>query len=349
MEKHFQGGEIGKADAEGMDMPFGMLSQRLVRFHRHQPEVNASRLSVLHPFDYLTINYLEVKINMTERAVSKVFTAPRASDGDGVELRRAFPGGGLTELDPFLLLDQMGPTEFAAGEARGFPAHPHRGFETVTYLLSGEMQHRDSWGNHGTLRPGDVQWMTAGSGLVHSEMPGETLVRDGGKLHGFQLWINLPRRDKMIKPRYQDTTSERIPVARSEDGKTSVKVIAGESLGVKGVIDTRIPILYLHATLAPGAEFTQSVPKTENALALVIEGEGAFAGTKAAKHQVALFDRAGETVRVNNTGETPLSFLLIAGEPIGEPVARYGPFVMNSREEIVQAAEDFQSGRMGQL
>jgi len=243
----------------------------------------------------------------------------------------------------------MGPTEFAAGDARGFPPHPHRGFETVTYLLSGEMQHRDSWGNHGTLRPGDVQWMTAGSGLVHSEMPGETLVRDGGKLHGFQLWVNLPKRDKMIAPRYQDTTSERIPVAKSEDGRTSVKVIAGEALGVKGVIDTRIPIQYLHAKLEPGAGFTQTVPKSENAFAFVIEGEGEFAGKKAAQNQIALFDRAGDTVRVKNTGKGPLSFLLIAGEPIGEPVARYGPFVMNSREEIVQAAEDFQSGRMGEL
>lgn len=286
---------------------------------------------------------------MAERSVSKVFTAPRAQDGDGVDLRRAFPGATIMDIDPFLLLDQMGPTEFAPGDARGFPPHPHRGFETVTYLLSGEMQHRDSWGNHGVLRPGDVQWMTAGSGLVHSEMPGETLVRQGGKLHGFQLWINLPKRDKMLKPRYQDTTSDRIPVAKSEDGKVEVKVIAGESLGTKGVIDTRIPILYLHAQLAPGAEFTQTVPKSENAFAFVIEGEGKFGGSKAAKNQVALFDRAGDALRVSNTGAETLSFLLIAGEPIGEPVARYGPFVMNSKEEIVQAADDYRAGRMGVL
>jgi redox-sensitive bicupin YhaK (pirin superfamily) len=286
---------------------------------------------------------------MPERNVTKVFTAPSAQDGDGVDLRRAFPGAAASEIDPFLLLDQMGPTEFAPGDARGFPPHPHRGFETVTYLLSGEMQHRDSWGNHGVLRPGDVQWMTAGSGLVHSEMPGESLVRTGGTLHGFQLWINLPRRDKMLKPRYQDTTSERIPVARSEDGRVEVKVIAGESLGTKGVIDTRIPILYVHVKLAPGAGFTQAVPKSENAFAFVVEGEGSFAGTQASQNQVALFDRAGDSLRVANTGTSPLSFLLIAGEPIGEPVARYGPFVMNSREEIVQAAEDFRAGRMGVL
>jgi redox-sensitive bicupin YhaK (pirin superfamily) len=283
-----------------------------------------------------------------ERSVSRVFTAPRAQDGDGVELRRAFPGTALGELDPFLLLDQMGPMEFAAGDPRGFPPHPHRGFETVTYLLSGEMQHRDSWGNRGTLAPGDVQWMTAGSGLVHSEMPGLGLVEKGGRLHGFQLWINLPRRDKMIAPRYQDTKAERIPVV-SGTGGARVKVIAGESLGTKGIIDTRIPILYLHVTLAPGAEFMQAVPQSENAFAFVIEGEGTFAGTKAAANQVALFDRSGDTVRVVNNGGTPLSFLLIAGEPIGEPVARYGPFVMNSREEILQAVDDFREGRMGVL
>jgi redox-sensitive bicupin YhaK (pirin superfamily) len=235
------------------------------------------------------------------------------------------------------------------GEARGFPPHPHRGFETVTYLLSGEMQHRDSWGNHGVLRPGDVQWMTAGSGLVHSELPGEGLVKNGGRLHGFQLWINLPKRDKMIAPRYQDTTSERIPLARDAEGKVAVKVIAGKALGVDGVIDTRIPILYLHVTLEPGAEFVQEIPRSENALAFVIEGEGTFAGKKAAQYQVALFDRTGDAVRIANNGDRPLSMLLIAGEPVGEPVARYGPFVMNSREELQQAVEDFRQGRMGVL
>ncbi len=283
------------------------------------------------------------------RRVSRVFTAPKAHDGDGVELRRAFPGHELMDLDPFLLLDQMGPTDFAPGNARGFPPHPHRGFETVTYLLSGEMQHRDSWGNHGTLRPGDVQWMTAGSGLVHSEMPGETLVQDGGRLHGFQLWVNLPRRDKMAKPRYQDTQSERIPVARSADGKVAIKVVAGEALGTKGVIDTKIPILYLHLTLEPGGRHIQEIPKSENAFAFVISGEGTFAGRDAGAAQVVVFDRGGEGVEIANTGSKPLSVLLIAGEPIGEPVARYGPFVMNTREELQQAVEDFRTGRMGTL
>ena len=283
------------------------------------------------------------------RKAARVFTAPRASDGDGVDLRRAFPGPQLMELDPFLLLDQMGPMDVKPGEARGFPPHPHRGFETVTYLLSGEMQHRDSWGNHGTLRPGDVQWMTAGSGLVHSELPGEAFVRQGGRLHGFQLWVNLPRQDKMMAPRYQDTVSGRIPVARNPEGTVTAKVIAGESLGTRGVIETRIPILYLHLTLDPGAEIFQAVPRSENAFAFVIQGEGTLGDTPARRWQVALFDRSADQVRIANHGSEKLSMLLIAGEPIGEPVARYGPFVMNTREELQQAVEDFHEGRMGVL
>jgi len=236
------------------------------------------------------------------RSVSRVFTAPRAQDGDGVELRRAFPGAALMDLDPFLLLDQLGPTDLAPGAARGFPPHPHRGFETVTYLLDGEIEHRDSWGNHGVIRPGDVQWMTAGSGLVHSELPGEGLARNGGRLHGFQLWVNLPRKDKMVPPRYQDTASALIPVARNPEGTVTAKVIAGEAFGTKGVIDTRIPILYLHLTLEPGAESTEEIPKSENAFAYIIAGDAAFGDAVATESQVAVFDRAGEAVRISNRG-----------------------------------------------
>jgi len=285
----------------------------------------------------------------TLRSVTRVYTAPEARDGEGVPLRRAFPGPEVMEIDPFLLLDQMGPLEAQAGQVPGFPPHPHRGFETVTYLLSGEIEHRDSWGNHGVLRPGDVQWMTAGSGLVHSELPGETLVREGGRLHGFQLWVNLPRKDKMMPPRYQDTAANRIPVVRNQEGTVTAKIIAGEAMGVKGVIDTRIPILYLHLTLDPGARYVQNVPKSENALVFIIAGEASFGERRAMRNQVVLFDRSGDTVDIRNIGSGVLSLLLIAGEPIGEPVARYGPFVMNSKQEIVQAAEDYRSGKMGVL
>jgi redox-sensitive bicupin YhaK (pirin superfamily) len=286
---------------------------------------------------------------MTPRSVTKVFTAAPSQDGDGVALRRAFPGAELMDLDPFLLLDHLGPTSLAPGEARGFPPHPHRGFETVTFLLDGEMQHRDSWGNHGTIRPGDVQWMTAGSGLVHSELPGETLVRDGGTLQGFQLWVNLPKKDKMTAPRYQDTPASAIPVVRNPEATVTAKVIAGETLGTKGVIETRIPILYLHLTLEPGSGFEQAIPKSRNAFAYVIEGTGEFNKIVAQDQQVVLFDRGGEGVRIANPGPARLSLLLLAGEPIGQPVARYGPFVMNSKEELVQAVDDYQQGRMGVL
>lgn len=286
---------------------------------------------------------------MADRKVTSSFSAAVAHDGDGVDLRRAFPGAQLSEIDPFLLLDELGPTELAPGAARGFPPHPHRGFETVTYLLSGEMQHRDSWGNHGTLRAGDVQWMTAGSGLIHSELPGEGLVRDGGRLHGFQLWVNLPRREKMLKPRYQDTPAATIPVAVSPDGTVQVKVIAGEALGTRGVIDTRIPILYLHATLAPGAEFVQAAPKSANTFLYIVSGAAEVGGARLAAGQIALLDRSGETIRIQNVGAEKLSVLVVAGEPIGESVVRYGPFVMNSKEEIVQAVDDYRNGLMGSL
>jgi redox-sensitive bicupin YhaK (pirin superfamily) len=211
------------------------------------------------------------------------------------------------------------------------------------------MEHRDSWGNHGTIRPGDVQWMTAGSGLVHSELPGETLVREGGTLHGVQLWVNLPKKDKMTSPRYQDTPASSIPVVRNAEATVTAKVVAGETLGAKGVIETRIPILYLHLTLEPGSRFQQEVPKSRNAFAYVIEGTGEFNDIVAGAHQVVLFDRGGEGVRMANSGPGRLSLLLLAGEPIGQPVARYGPFVMNSKEELVQAVDDYQHGRMGVL
>ena len=286
---------------------------------------------------------------MTHRALTRAFTAAPTQDGDGVALRRAFPSSDLLDLDPFLLLDQLGPSVLPPGGARGFPPHPHRGFETVTYLLSGEMEHRDSWGNHGTLAAGDVQWMTAGSGLVHSEMPGKSLLSDGGTLHGFQLWVNLPKRDKMVPPRYQDTLAAHIPVVQHPGSAAAARVIAGETLGARGVIDTRLPILYLHLTLQPGAWFEQPIPRSHNAFAYVIEGTADFDGGRAGKCQLALFDRAGEGIRAGNSGPSALSLLLLAAEPIGEPIARYGPFVMNSKDEIVTAVDDFRNGRMGSL
>jgi redox-sensitive bicupin YhaK (pirin superfamily) len=286
-----------------------------------------------------------------DRNVARVITSVRAREGAGFYIRRPFPTSQVDNIDPFLLLDHMEPLALGPGEAKGAPDHPHRGFETVTYLLEGGMVHKDSAGNSGKLGPGDVQWMTAGSGVVHSEMPDRELLRNGGKLHGFQLWVNLPRQDKMVAPRYQDTPASRIPVAKSEDGTVTVKVIAGESLGQHAVVETRIPILYLHVTLEPNAVFSQPVPTGFNVFSYVVEGSGRFGPdhTEAGPDQLVLFRNDGDSIRLKASTENELSALIIGGTPLKEPIARYGPFVMNTEQEIVQAFEDFRSGRMGEI
>jgi redox-sensitive bicupin YhaK (pirin superfamily) len=283
------------------------------------------------------------------RTVRRVLPSVETLEGAGFLVHRPFPTSALDHFDPFLLLDEMGPMDLAPGEAKGAPDHPHRGFETVTYLLDGAMEHGDSRGNQGRLGPGDVQWMTAGSGVVHSEMPAADFQARGGRMHGFQLWVNLPRRDKMMAPRYQEISSDRIPAATSEDGAVSVRVLAGEALGRRAVIDTRTPIVYLDLTLSAGAAFSQPIPAEFHAFAYVVEGTGLFGAEKtpAHPHELVLFRDDGEEARLEAGGGEPLRALLIAGQPIDEPVARAGPFVMNSRAEILQAFEDFQNGRMG--
>jgi redox-sensitive bicupin YhaK (pirin superfamily) len=281
------------------------------------------------------------------RRVARVVAAITTEEGAGFVVNRPFPREGLDQFDPFLLLDEMGPVEYGPGGARGAPDHPHRGFETVTYLLEGGAQHRDSAGNAGTLAPGDVQWMTAGSGVVHSELPSDELLEHGGRMHGFQLWVNLPRRDKMIAPRYQDTKSALIPVATTEDGLARVKVIAGEALGARAVIDTRTPILYHHWSLAAGARVDVPLPAGFNVFAYVFQGEAQVAGEPVAQRHAALLGSTGDHLVL--AANEPAELLLVGGEPLREPVARYGPFVMNTRQEIVQAFEDYQRGRMGRI
>jgi hypothetical protein len=296
---------------------------------------------------------LEREIRGTGRTVAGIVDSIETLEGAGFLVRRPFPKASFSVFDPFLLLDEMGPMSVAPGEARGAPDHPHRGFETVTYILSGEMEHKDSQGHAGKLRRGDVQWMTAGAGVVHSEMPSAEFQRSGGTLHGFQLWVNLPRRDKMMRPRYQEIPSGSIPGAVSVDGLVKVRVIAGEALGARAVIETRTPIIYLHYTLRPGGRVAQSVPEGFNLFAYLIDGEGEFGaeGHPARDGQMVVFSEAGgEAVISNpaNAGED-LDVLLIGGQPLGEPVARYGPFVMNTESEIHQAIEDYRNGRMGEI
>jgi redox-sensitive bicupin YhaK (pirin superfamily) len=286
------------------------------------------------------------------RPVVEVITSERTLEGGGFPVRRPFPTAQLMQVDPFLLLDHLGPVTWGPGEGIGAPDHPHRGFETVTYLLSGEMQHKDSAGHSGSLRPGDVQWMTAGAGVVHSELPSDAFMKNGGTLHGFQVWVNLPARDKMMPPRYQDIPASRIPEATSADGKVKVRVIAGESLGRSAVIETRTPILYLHFTLQPGAGITQPVPEGYNTLAYIIRGE-LRAGEErrlVREGQMARFG-GGDAVRfvVDVQATEPAELLLLGGQPLNEPVERYGPFVMNTRQEIVQAIRDYNEGRLGKI
>jgi quercetin 2,3-dioxygenase len=285
------------------------------------------------------------------RRVAGIVNSIETLEGGGFLVRRPFPKPAFSEFDPFLLLDEMGPVEVAPGEAKGAPDHPHRGFETVTYLLAGEMEHKDSRGHAGRLRPGDVQWMTAGAGVVHSEMPSREFQRKGGRMHGFQLWVNLPQAGKMTRPRYQEIPSGRIPKATSVDGLVTVNVIAGEALGQKAVIETHTPIIYLHYHVKAGGVVIQPVPSDYNAFAYIVEGDGLFGEERerAVDGQMVLLAGDGDEVRIENAAEAPTSLdvLLIAGVPWNEPIARYGPFVMNTQPEIYQAFEDYRLGRMG--
>jgi quercetin 2,3-dioxygenase len=285
---------------------------------------------------------------MNTRSAASVINTIQTLEGGGFPVRRSFPTRSLSMVDPFLLLDHMGPVTWMPGQAVGAPDHPHRGFETVTYMLEGRMQHRDSAGHSGELGPGDVQWMTAGAGVVHSEMPHPDFQRDGGVMNGFQLWVNLPARDKMTAPHYQEVPAAKIPVGRSVDGLAEVRVIAGEALGRRAVIKTRTPIAYLHFTLQPGAVVEQPISADHNAFVYGIAGQGRVAGRDLRSGQVAVLG-GGEGVALEGpaAGSDPWSFLLISGRPLNEPVARYGPFVMNTPEEIQEAFQDYQAGRLG--
>ncbi|HET7544268.1 MAG TPA: pirin family protein [Polyangiaceae bacterium] len=282
------------------------------------------------------------------REVSRVVTAHRQEEGAGFIVRRPLPSMSLTLADPFLLIDEMGPVDYGPGEAVGAPDHPHRGFETVTYMLSGEFEHEDSAGHRGVLRAGDVQWMTAGAGVVHSEMPSRAVRDAGGRVHGFQIWVNLPARLKLTQPRYQEVGSAKIPTAESADGLAKVRVIAGEALGTSAIIDTLTPIVYQDWSLKPGADVTLPLASAQQALVYVFEGAALVgnAGSPVADGQLALL-AAGDSVRLRAREDARL--LLLAGVPLEEPVARYGPFVMNTAQEIQQAFRDYQSGKMGEI
>ncbi len=287
---------------------------------------------------------------MAPRKISLVLSALEFVEGGGFTVHRPFPVQGVMQVDPFLLIDELGPVQYAPGEAIGAPDHPHRGFETVTYMIDGEFQHADSAGHRGELHPGDVQWMTAGAGVVHAEMPSDRMMREGGRQHGFQVWINLPKADKMVRPRYQDVRANAIPTWTSEDGRACARVIAGEAQGVRGAAETRIPIGYVHYRLQPGARIEQGVTDGDTAIVYLMRGAARFAGDRTYDARAAVvFDTHGDVIPVSNMGDGELEFLILTGRPINEPVARYGPFVMNSTHELEEAFHDFQSGKMGQI
>ncbi|HET6211851.1 MAG TPA: pirin family protein [Micromonosporaceae bacterium] len=288
------------------------------------------------------------------RLVGRVVTARRQTEGEGFVVRRPFPGIDLSLADPFLLLDHMGAVEYAPGEAKGAPWHPHRGFETVTYMIDGAFEHEDSTGGGGLITDGATQWMTAGAGILHSEMPPQEMVAKGGLFHGVQLWVNLPAAQKFLPPNYQDIHASDVRLLSSEDGGALVRLIAGSLGAHHGPGITRTPIVYAHATVSPGARLALDWPADFNALVYVLSGRG-YAGPERRpldEGQLAVFG-PGTAIEVQAADAQPQSapggwdILLLGGLPIREPISRYGPFVMNTREEIIQAVEDFQAGRLG--
>ena len=288
-----------------------------------------------------------------QRPVLSVTVAPHGFEGEGFPVRRAFAGADPNLLDPFVHMDQMGEVEYAPGEPKGTPWHPHRGFETVTYMIDGTFQHQDSTGGGGLITNGDTQWMTAGAGILHIERPPETLIASGGLFHGIQLWVNLPAAEKWVQPRYQDIRAGNVALLASDDGGALVRVIAGEVGGHAGPGMTHTPMSMAHATLSPGARLRLPWPREFNALVYVLSGNGAAGEEQRpiATGQLAVFgdgDALTLTAAADQESRSPaLDLLVLGGRPIREPVAWYGPFVMNTHAEIAQALSDFKAGKMG--
>ncbi len=306
--------------------------------------------------DILTLpRLLEPDPDLVPRPVRSVTTGPTGFEGEGFPVRRAFGGVDTTDIDPFIHMDQMGAVEYAPGEPKGTPWHPHRGFETVTYMIDGTMMHQDSHGGGGVITNGDTQWMTAGSGILHIETPPEELVVSGGLFHGFQLWVNLPAKDKFLPPRYQDLNSSDVTLLSTPDGGTLIRLVAGELDGHKGPGSTHTPMAMLHATLSPGARMRLPWRHDFNALVYVLNGNGSFGEERAAARMgnLAVFG-PGDTITVSadldqESRSPDMDVLVLGGRPIREPVAWAGPFVMNTRQELVEAFEDYQAGKLGQI
>ena len=313
-------------------------------------------MPALTPADATILPRVDPAEGEPSRPVVDVVDAPSFLEGEGFKVRRATAGINLSLADPFLMLDHMGAVEYAPGEAKGAPDHPHRGFETVTYMMDGKIRHRDSYGGGGIITDGATQWMTAGSGVVHSEMPTEDLLQGGGLFHGVQLWVNLPAAQKWTPPAYQDLESAQVGLVASEDAGAVVRLIAGDLGGMSGPGVTRTPITYAHATLAPGARLRTRWRPEFNALAYVLSGRGTVGAERRPirEGQLAVFGggaavELGSDATQEEKDRAGLEVLLLGGLPIREQVSWYGPFVMNTKEEIIEAIEDYQAGRMGSI
>lgn len=291
----------------------------------------------------------------TERPVRSVTSGPRGYEGDGFPVVRAFAGASKTDLDPFVHMDQMGEVEYEPGEPKGTSWHPHRGFETVTYMIDGRFQHQDSHGGGGLIEDGATQWMTAGSGILHIETPPAELVESGGTFHGVQLWVNLPGRDKFTEPAYQSIEGKQATLLSSADGGSLVRIIAGDIDGHQGPGSTRTPITMAHATIEPGAALNLPWNRDFNALVYVLSGRGTVGpvGNPIQQGQLAVLgpgDRVSITAAQSQDSNRPaLEVLLLGGLPIREPVFQYGPFVMNTKAQLIEAVDDFNAGKFGQI
>ncbi|MAT06235.1 MAG: pirin [Acidimicrobiaceae bacterium] len=287
-------------------------------------------------------------LDAIERPVRSITTAPRGLEGEGFPVRRAFAGVASSDLDPFIHMDQMGEVDYAPGEPRGTDWHPHRGFETVTYIIDGEFLHQDSHGGGGSIKDGATQWMTAGSGILHIETPPEALVTTGGRFHGLQLWVNLPAAKKMTEPRYQHLGPDRLRLLASDDAGSLVRLIAGTLGAHTGPGSTHTPITVIHATISAGARLHLPWPDDFNALAYALSGSGTVGLENAPfdTGQLAVFGD-GNALTLTAHRARDLEVYLLGGTPIGEPVAQYGPFVMNTRDELQQAVDDYNAGRLG--
>lgn len=291
--------------------------------------------------------------DQTERSVTSVTRGPRGYEGEGFPVVRAFAGVSAADLDPFIHMDQMGEVDYEPGEPRGTSWHPHRGFETVTYMIDGRFQHQDSTGGGGLIENGATQWMTAGSGILHIETPPAELVESGGLFHGIQLWVNLPAADKFITPKYQNLEGGQVQMISSADGGALIRIIAGEIDGNAGPGSTHTPITVAHATVAPGASMTLPWRQDFNSLVYVLSGRGTVgAQRRPIEHGQLAVLSTGDLITVaadagQDSNRPALEVLLLGGKPIREPVAQYGPFVMNTRAQLIEAIEDFNAGRLG--